>query len=107
MAQGCKLVPSGIGMAYGSSTTLQNSQCAVNGAGTTASGSGNTLTLTLSLTFRPAFNGMKTIETEVNNAHAYESVGTYKVTATAPDFTLSVSPSSQTIQAGQSTTYTQ
>jgi hypothetical protein len=93
-------------VAYGSNAMVQNSQCAINGAGSSVSGSGNTLTLNLSVTFRVAYAGMKTIYTDVNSANDYVSVGTYNVTPTAPDFTLSISPSSQSVQSGQSTTYT-
>ncbi len=39
--------------------TLQNSQCVVNGTGSHATGSGNTLTVTVSVTFKPAFSGPK------------------------------------------------
>jgi hypothetical protein len=94
------------GVDYGANATVQNSQCAVNGVGSSVSGSGNSLTLTLSITFRAAYAGMKTIYSNVNSSHDYAAVGTYNVTATAPDFTLSVSPSSQDAQAGQSVTYT-
>ena len=39
----------------GQSGTLQNSQCAVNTAASSAAGSGTSLTLNLSLTFQSAF----------------------------------------------------
>jgi len=40
---------------------LQNSQCTVNTAPSSASGSGNNLTLNLALSFQPAFAGSKNI----------------------------------------------
>ncbi|HZU28599.1 MAG TPA: LamG-like jellyroll fold domain-containing protein [Bryobacteraceae bacterium] len=43
----------------GGSGTLQNSQCTLNGATSTASASGNTLTITVDLTFTAAFGGSK------------------------------------------------
>ena len=39
----------------------QNSQCIVNGAGSSVSLAGSTLTLNVSLTFRPGFGGAKTV----------------------------------------------
>jgi len=41
----------------GSAGTIQNSQCSINGAGSSASPAGNTLTLALNITFKPAFTG--------------------------------------------------
>ena len=45
----------------GSSGTLSNSQCTINGAGSSAIGSGNTLSLTLSIVFNPAFTGTQNL----------------------------------------------
>jgi hypothetical protein len=45
----------------GSAGTLSNSQCTVNGIGTTVSGSGATLTLNLSVSAAPTFTGTKNI----------------------------------------------
>jgi hypothetical protein len=39
----------------GQNATLQNSQCIVNAAGSSQSGSGNNLTLNVAVTFQPAF----------------------------------------------------
>ena len=41
--------------------TVENSQCTVNGAGTTKSESGTDLTLTISLTFKSSFSGPKVV----------------------------------------------
>jgi hypothetical protein len=45
----------------GAATTLQNSQCSVNLAGTTVTPNGNTLTLNLAMAFKPAFDGAKNV----------------------------------------------
>src|SRR5262249_373038 len=39
----------------GQSTTVQNSQCTINGTGSTVAISGSTLTVTVALAFKPAF----------------------------------------------------
>ncbi len=44
-----------IGLSSGG--TLQNSQCSINTAGSSALGSGNTLTLNLAITFKAGFAG--------------------------------------------------
>ncbi len=44
-------------IALSSGGVLQNSQCSINTAGSSASGSGNTLTLNLAMTFKPGFAG--------------------------------------------------
>ena len=44
-------------IALSSGGTLQNSQCTINTAGSSASASGNTLTLNLAMTFNPSFAG--------------------------------------------------
>jgi len=45
----------------GSAGTIQNSQCSISGAGSSAAMSGNTLTLTLNITFKSAFTGNRAI----------------------------------------------
>jgi hypothetical protein len=45
----------------GQSGTLQNSQCAVNAASSSVSGSGNNLTVNLALSFQASFTGTKNI----------------------------------------------
>ena len=51
----------------GSSATLQNSQCSLNLAASSAVGSGSNLTVNLALTFKPAYAGSKSISMEVYN----------------------------------------
>ena len=43
----------------GTASTLQNSQCSLNVAASTATPSGNTLTLNLAMTFKPSYAGAK------------------------------------------------
>jgi hypothetical protein len=43
----------------GSSGTVQNSQCVLNGSTSTGNGSGNTLTVYFGLSFKAAFTGTK------------------------------------------------
>ncbi len=55
----------------GSTASVSNTQCTLNGAGSTVRGSGNSLTLALSLTFTPASAGTKTITmTALDKANA-------------------------------------
>ena len=44
-------------LTLGAAQTIQNSQCSINGQGSSAVSNGNTLTLTLSITFKSAFPG--------------------------------------------------
>jgi hypothetical protein len=48
-------------LTLGAAGTLENGQCAVSGATSSASGSGTSLTVNLALSFKPAFAGVKTI----------------------------------------------
>jgi uncharacterized protein YkwD len=48
-------------MVLGSSSALQNSQCAIAGSGSSFTGSGNNLTLGLAVTFQPAYAGTNTM----------------------------------------------
>jgi hypothetical protein len=45
----------------GTAGTVQNSQCSVNSASSSASGSGSNLVFTLALSFKPAFTGSKSV----------------------------------------------
>jgi hypothetical protein len=49
------------GLTPGSAGTIQNSQCAINGATSSVAASGDTLTLNLLITFASGFTGPKTI----------------------------------------------
>ena len=49
------------GLVLGGTNSVSNSQCQINGAGSSAVGSGNTLTLSLNITFRPAFSGNQVV----------------------------------------------
>jgi hypothetical protein len=86
----------------GASTTLQNSQCALYAAGTTAVLSGNTLTLTLSMSFFPAYAGGIDINLYAadisGSASGWQQLGTWTVPSTAGVPTaVSVTPSSGSV----------
>ncbi|SPF56896.1 hypothetical protein SBA4_970002 [Candidatus Sulfopaludibacter sp. SbA4] len=55
---GTALLP---GMALNGSGSLANSQCAVSGAGSSVTASGNTLALTLPIAFLPGWRGLSLI----------------------------------------------
>lgn len=83
----------------GASTTLQNSQCTVAAAASTAAFAGNMLTVNLSLTFLPAFSGAKMVFTQAQDgagiASGWVQVGTWTVpTGSQPLQAVSVTPSS-------------
>lgn len=83
----------------GTSTTIQNSQCSLNVATTTAAFSGDTLTLTLPLTFQPAFAGAKNVYLHANDTSGAKSgwpqLGTWVVPGNASTLaSVSVTPSS-------------
>lgn len=64
-------------------STLQNSQCAINLAGSSASVSGNTLTLNLAMTFKSTYAGAKNIYMYASNASnmtsGWQARGTWTV----------------------------
>jgi Bacterial Ig-like domain (group 3) len=83
----------------GAATTLQNSQCSVNLAGTTVALNGNTLTLNLAMTFKPAYDGAKNVymyDTDVSGANSgWQQLGTLTVPAgSGTPAVVSVSPNS-------------
>ena len=59
------------GIALGSAGTLQNSQCTLNAAASSATVSGKDLTLTLALTFKTAFAGLRNVYMRGWNAGSY------------------------------------
>jgi len=67
----------------GTATTLQNSQCSLNVAATTATPSGNGLTLNLAMMFTPGYAGAKSIymyATDISGTDSgWESQGTWTV----------------------------
>jgi hypothetical protein len=94
----------------GSSSTVENSQCSLSLAGSSASGSGVNLTLNLALSFAPSFAGQKLIFMEAQNGlfAQFVQMGTWTVTGSTPlpDFSVSMNPSSRSVSVGGSTTYT-
>jgi hypothetical protein len=92
-------------ISIGQSGTLSNSQCTVNAAGSSTSGSGNILTLNLALTFLASFAGAKGVYTDVYDGtldSGWVQLGTFTVTA-VPLQPVSVAPSAAT---GQSQVFT-
>jgi hypothetical protein len=83
----------------GAATTLANSQCSLNVAGTSVVLSGNTLTLTLPMTFLPAYAGAIDINlysADVSgSASGWQQLGTWTIPAAAGVPTaVSVTPNS-------------
>ena len=92
----------------GSAATLENSQCGIALAGSTAVAGGNTLTLTLAATFAPAFAGAKTVFMYADNATGaatgWQTRGTWNVPAGA--LPILVTAESVTPTAGSGPTQT-
>ncbi len=67
----------------GTATTLQNSQCSLNAAGTSVVMNGNSLTLNLAMTFKPAYAGAKNIylyAADLSGSNSgWQSLGTWTV----------------------------
>jgi len=64
--------------------TIQNSQCSVNGAGSSAVLSGNNLTLALNVTFQASFTGNRILyaagwDSAGGNNTGWQAVGTFTV----------------------------
>ncbi|MCP5115875.1 MAG: hypothetical protein GY953_34035, partial [bacterium] len=84
-------------LALGAPGTLQNSQCIVDGEASSATGAGSTLTLDLSLSFKPAFTGLKNIfmyaaDTSGLNS-GWQQRGTWTPEDTSAPIPVSVTPS--------------
>jgi hypothetical protein len=93
---------SGSPMFLPSSNSLTNSQCTLNGAGSSISGSGNTLTLTLSITFKAAFAGNRIFymaaRSNTQNS-GWQALGTWDVPGSSP-----TGPAVSGMTPGRSTT---
>ena len=94
-----------------STDPIHNSQCSVFGGPTTISVDGATLTFTVTLTFTPAFNGRKLLYVRAADSSGqntgYEQLDVWTVSGTslAPDFSISVSPGSQTVSGASGSQY--
>jgi len=87
------------GGSLGAASVLQNNQCSVNLAGSSASLVGNALTLNLAMTFKPAFGGAKNVYMYGTNAggsnSGWQDRGDWTVPAVAVAITAdSVTPAS-------------
>ena len=85
------------GGVIGAAGTIGNSQCTVNLASSTATGSGNTLTLVLKMSFASSFNGNKVIYAAANDTGGRNSgwmvMGAYGVPGGTASFPNPVSSS--------------
>ena len=83
------------GLALNGSGAVGNSQCTVTGAGSFASGSGNTLTLTLNVSFNAAFGGNKLLylaaRDSIDNNSGWQTLGVHGVPPVSSTFPVSVS----------------
>ena len=78
------------------SGSQQNSQCVLNGAGSSVSTSGNILTLNLAIGFQPAFAGSRNVYLQAVNpfgSSGWQPEGTWTVTV-SPPAPVSVTPGS-------------
>jgi hypothetical protein len=85
-------------IALGSASTQSNSQCTVNGTGSSVSTAGNTLTVNLSVKFAASYAGAKNVygyaTTAGNLNSGWQKVGTFSVTGNTPAVqAVSVTPS--------------
>jgi hypothetical protein len=86
-------------LAPGSAGMLANSQCTLNGAGSSASGAGNTLTVAFSIIFKPAFASLQNVygfaSDSGGNVSGWQMLGTWTGSAplSTPPTADSVSPS--------------
>ena len=88
----------------GTNTSLQNSQCGVNAASTSITGSGsnlnaNNLSVNLALSFLPAFGGPKNVYMNATDTvdSGWQQLGTWTVPSTPPTSVPSASPTSVSV----------
>ena len=97
-------------LTVGAAGTMQNSQCVVNAGASSVAASGNNLTLNLAVSFTTAFAGAKNIYMEVQSVmldSGWAQRGAWTATAPpSPDYSLGMTPSSQSVRAGSNTSYT-
>jgi hypothetical protein len=70
------------GLLLPSNSSVSNSQCTINGAGSSVSGSGNNLNLNLAITFTPAFGGNRILYLAARNGtqnSGWQAAGTAAV----------------------------
>jgi len=77
-----------VGMTLPGSGTIQNSQCSIDGTGSSVSGSGNTLLLTLAITFKAPFAGNKVIyvaaQDNTPSNSGWQALGVWQVPGPVP-----------------------
>jgi hypothetical protein len=76
------------GLVLPGSQTVQNSQCAISGAGSTVVSSGDTITVTLAVTFSQTFAGNKVIYMAAQDTSSlnsgWQALGTFNVPGATP-----------------------
>jgi hypothetical protein len=86
--------------AVGGLGTIENSQCRLDLAGSSAAGSANNLTLNLAVTFKSGLQGQQNIYMSVGDnaglASAWQQMGAWTIPAHQPPVSVSVSPASGT-----------
>jgi hypothetical protein len=83
----------------GSGTQVNNSQCTLNGTGSSYSTSGNNLTLKVSLTFAGTFTGLKNVYLDASGASStsgWSKLGTWTAATAGPPTIVSLTPNSGT-----------
>jgi hypothetical protein len=100
----------GTPMLLPSSLSFANSQCTINGTGSSVSATGNTLTLTLNITFASAFAGNKIFYMAARSAtqnSGWQALGTWRVPgpAVVGPGVGSVTPG-RSVSTGQTYTFT-
>jgi hypothetical protein len=103
-------------VAPGAAVTLSNSSCSVNVGAASVTASGTDLILNLPVAFTAAYAGVKSIYMYAagsSGASGWQNMGSWTVaappavlTVQPPPFTLSITQSPQSVQEGQSATFT-
>lgn len=82
----------GPGVVAGTGNSTSNSQCVLDGSGSAATITGNTLRVSYSLTFRPSFWGSKTAyaytENQLGMSSGYKAIGSWTIPGLPPTATF-------------------
>ena len=94
----------------GSAHTIENSQCRIDGVGSSRSGNGNTLALTLNVTVKTAFAGSRIVyvaaRDQTENNSGWQALGTWQVPGAAAGVITAVSASPSRGVGSAATNYT-
>lgn len=93
----------------GNSGLVQNSQCSINAPAASVQTTGNSTTLNLGITFASTYAGQvgvwSTVQDQALVSAAWSNAGNWLV-GPLQDYTVGVTPASQTLLAGESRSYT-